>query len=475
MKFNLLLLILLLCTFYSCQNEEKSRQDMYFGGLIVNPTSRFVVLLKKDVVVDTFYLNDQNRFGGKLDSAEKGLYVFKHPPENQILYLEPGDSTLVLVNTVEFDESINFSGKGAEKSNYLNRMYLQNQANNEFILSYYRLSPDEFAEKTDSIRSYRKDLLDKLNYKHRFSEDFYELAKASIDYEFYDLRERYSYLLRKYSREEVNNIPADFHAYREDISFNDEDLAYYYVYLHFLDDLIRTKTLEDCETDKVKKINCQNPNNFTHVRRRIILTDSLIPNNRIRNNFIERYAAQGIIYSHDTDDLIAILDLLKEVNYSGKRGDDLRQMAGIQNRLLPGKNIGELKLVDAQGDTIVVKDISSRPKITYHWSLYSQSHYKWLHSKIADLQEKYPEVDFVGINIDKNNFSEWQTTLKTLEHKTGLEYKLSLLNVNEDLLKNYLNKLLFLKPSGEIIRGDVQINSLDHESSIVEFLDQIYL
>lgn len=447
---------------------------MYFGGLIVNPTSNFVVLLKKDVVIDTFYLNEKNRFGGKLPTAEKGLYVFKHPPENQIMYLEPGDSTLVLLNTMEFDESINFSGKGSEKSNYLNKMYLQNQANNNFILSYYQLNPVDFAEKTDSIRSHRQKNLEKLNYKHRFSEEFYNLANASINYEYYDLRERYSFLLRKYSHEDIQNLPEDFHNYREDISFNDEDLEYYYVYLNCLDDLIRTKSMELCEIEEVH-FNCDNPGNFKNTSRRILLTDSLISNSRVKNNFIDRYAAQGIIYSQSTTDLVAILELLEEIEYSGERMEDLKQMASIQNSLLPGKNIGELVLLNTKQDTVQLREISKRPKITYQWSIKSQGHYQWLHNKIGELRIKYPEVDFVGINIDKNQFSEWHAIVKNAGYNEEMEYKLNILQINEDLLKNYLNKLLFLKPTGEVVRGDVQINTLDYESKIVEFLDKIYL
>ena len=88
MKLRISLGILVITLLFACKGDTPLADDMYFGGLIINPTSKFVVLLKRDVVVDTFYLDDNNKFGGKLPGAEKGLYVFKHPPENQIMYLE---------------------------------------------------------------------------------------------------------------------------------------------------------------------------------------------------------------------------------------------------------------------------------------------------------------------------------------------------------------------------------------------------
>ncbi|UJH92289.1 hypothetical protein LZ575_07035 [Antarcticibacterium sp. 1MA-6-2] len=474
MKLRSLLVFLLLMMCFSCNKEKSSANDVYFGGLIVNPTSKYVVLLKKDVVVDTFFLNSKNQFGGKLIGVEKGLYVFKHPPEHQILYLEPGDSTLVLLNTLDFDESLNFSGKGAEKSNYLNRMYLLNQENNNLILSCFKLGAEEFSKKTDSIRSLRKEHLDKLHKKYKFSNEFFDLAEASIDYEFYDLRERYAFLIRKYSgKDAIKNIPSDFHEYRKEISFNDEKLEDYYVYLNFLDDFLRIKSLEYCE-DALPGTDCADFEKFENLERRIVLADSLILNERIKNNFIDRFAAQGIIYSQSTEDLIAILKLLDKVNYTGDRRTDLRQMAGIQNSLLPGNNIGELKLLNFQKDTILLNDISSKPKITFHWTVNSQSHYKWQHKRIEELKKRFPEVEFVGINIDKNHFEEWHNIIADQGYNEINEYKLNVLSLNEDLLKIYLYKSIFLDQSGKIIKGDAQINSPDFEDNIEEFLDELF-
>ncbi|HSI68894.1 MAG TPA: hypothetical protein VK941_01580 [Gillisia sp.] len=474
MKSKFLLSLLLIFTLFACQENESPAKDMYFGGLIVNPTSKFVVLLKKDVVVDTFFLDETNRFGGRLIDAEKGLYVFKHPPENQLTYLEPGDSTLVLLNTLEFDESLNFSGKGAEKSNYLNRMYLLNQENNNLILDYYKLGPLEFAEKTDSIRESRKKNLDKLNKRFKFSTDFFDLANSSINYEYYDLRERYAYLLRRYSREEVRQLPSDFHKYREDISFDDEALEDYYVYLHFIDDLLRTKSLEYCERNNIEDDDCYDLADHENIKRRIILADSLLLNPRIKNNFIDRLAAQGIVYSKSREELISILQLLQEREYSGDKFEDLRQMAGIHNALLPGRNLGELTLLKTQRDSIKINKISRKPKITYQWSMNSPSHYKWQQKKITNLREKYPEIDFIGINIDKNHFGEWLDILKKQGFDESFEYKLNILTINEDLLKTYLNKLILLNPSGEIVRGDIRLTTLDHETKILEFLNSFY-
>jgi len=268
-------------------------------------------------------------------------------------------------------------------------------------------------------------------------------------------------------------FPEDFHNYRSEISFNDEQLQDYYVYLNLLDDYLRTLSLEYCEENRIITQECYDLTDYDNIKRRILLADSLIDMPRVKNNFLDRLSAQGIIYSRSREELVAILQLLDEIEYSGDRMDDLRQMAGIQNALLPGRELGELTLLNSSRDTVKLKEISNRPKISFHWSVNSRRHHKWQHKIIEDLRFKYPEIDFIGINIDKNHFKEWENVIARQNYPSQFQYKLNTLNINEILLKNYLNKMFFLNAEGKIIRGDVQLNSIDYESSILEFVNQM--
>ena len=472
MKLKLIFIAFTLFPFLSCEQDKNVSKDFYIGGQIVNPSSKYVIISKNDSALDTFYLNEKNQFGGTLKNIETGLYVFKHPPENQIIYIEPGDSILVWLNTLAFDESINFSGRGSEKSNFLTNLYLLNQQDNSLILTYYKLEPSEFAQKTDSIRNERQQRLIELDKKHDLSEKFYQLANSSIDYEFYDLRERYAFLIRKYNRDYIEKIPKDFHEYRKDISFNDESLQEYYVYLNLIDDYLHTNSLEACDKNNFKDQDCYNLNNHENIKRRMIIADSLIQNKKIKNIFLDRLAAQGIIYSQNTQNIQAILDLMTKINYSGEREADLKQIAVIQNELLPGYNIGGLKMVNTVRDTVLLKDISKKPIIAYYWSINSQGHHRWQHKIIEDLQEKYPEINFIGINIDKDQFDAWANVIKTNSYKPQSEYQLKIIGIENKLLKNYLNKLIFIEPSGTIVRGDAQLNSPDIETKILEFISR---
>ena len=102
----------------SCNNEKIEDTKTYFGGKIKNPREQFVYFFKDEKVIDSAKI-ENSRFLFELKSLENGLYTFKHGPEFQYLYLEPQDSLLLYLNTWNFDETINFSGKGSRKNNFL--------------------------------------------------------------------------------------------------------------------------------------------------------------------------------------------------------------------------------------------------------------------------------------------------------------------------------------------------------------------
>ena len=110
----------------SCNTIEENKTT-HFGGQIINPKSDKVLLYKGERLLDSAKLNQNNKFLIDLDSLKTGLYKFMHGPEIQYLYLEPKDSLLIRINTWDFDESLVFSGKGAERNNFLINLFLENE------------------------------------------------------------------------------------------------------------------------------------------------------------------------------------------------------------------------------------------------------------------------------------------------------------------------------------------------------------
>ena len=453
-----------------CNENAPESNSVFIGGQINNPETDYIIISRENETIDTLYLDEKNQFGKEYKNLESGIYSFKHPPESQIMYMEPGDSIMIYLNTLSFDESLNFSGNGAQKSNFLLDMFLKNQRDNDLILSYYKIEPAKFARITDSIKAQRLEYLNKLEEKHEFSDEFLKVARASIDYEYYDLRERYSFLIRKYNPSYAKMIPDDFNAYRSQIDFNNEELQDYYVYTNLIDDYLRSKSIETCTKQHEDHKKCFNINTFRNIERRILLIDSLSDVPALKNEFLDRLTAQAITMAERESRLDSVLNLLERIDYSNL--ESARHLAKIQKTYFIGNSIKDVMAENTEGELIKYGDVISRPTITYAWSLYAPAHHRWQHRIIKDLKRKYPELDFLGVNIDLGEREEWLRTLETFEYDKKEEFQIAQRTATKETYKKYLNKVLFVSPDGTIVRGDLQFGSPEFEDEILEFLNK---
>ena len=67
---------------------------------------------------------------------------------------------------------------------------------------------------------------------------------------------------------------------------------------------------------------------------------------------------------------------------------------------------------------------------------------------------------------------KWLEVIKNNSFDPKLHFQATRIRVDENLLKNYLNKLIFMDSKGNIKRGDLQLNTPDLESNILEFISQ---
>ena len=453
-----------------CTDSSGDNNSVYIGGQINNPETDYVIISKENQTLDTLYLDKNNQFGKDFKNLESGIYTFKHPPESQIMYAEPGDSLVIWLNTMAFDESLNFSGDGSEKSNFLLDMYLKNRSNNDLIITYYKIEPSEFARITDSIKDLRLKNLDELKESHQFSDEFLDIARSSIEYEYYDLRERYTFLIKKYYKTFAEKIPEDFNAYRENIDFNNDELQDYYVYTNLLDDYLRTKSIEYCAKSHKDDKRCYNINTFRNIERRIILIDSLSEIKSLKNEFLDRLATQAITMAENESRLDSVLNLLESINYSHIEG--ARQLAEVQTNYFNGKSLSDFIAVNTDGEIIKYGDVINKPTITYAWSIYSPAHHRWQHRIIEDLKKKYPEINFLGVNIDMGEREEWLRTLETFGYNKENEYQITNRPISKETFKKYLNKVFLVDPDGIIVKGDVDFGTPEFEKEILEFLNK---
>ncbi len=361
--------LLLLCLNFLFSGCATSGDELptyaYLGGEIINPTTDHLIIKHHGKIVDTLALDERNRFSYKILNAEKGLYLLEHKPETQNIYISPGDSLLIRVNTLAFDESLHFSGRGNERNNFMSEMFLQDENNSQLLLSFHEYTPTVFLQKADSIKQQRLDHLQRVSKKRKLSEDFSKLATDVITYENNDLKERYSYLVNKYYRQYSKQFPEDFHNYRKEIDFNSVALQCSPAYKRLLENYFINESLSWCAGSGLDQADCYSLSNVENVKARLRKAGELVTLPTLRENVLEKIAVRGIVTSKSREDIVSILSELKTQNLSPEDLEEMEQLGTVQLAYLPGTSLNNVPLLNMAGELVKMEEILKKPTVIF--------------------------------------------------------------------------------------------------------------
>lgn len=404
------LFCLLALFIWSCGERGMENSSVFFAGEIVNPTNDKVVLFRGDQPLDTAYLDQFNRFAIRLDSVEEGLHHFQHHPEEQYVYLERGDSIQLRLNTINFDESLMFSGKGEEINNFMVEMFLANEKEEMQIYRLYQLEPIRFAAKIDSLREAKLNSLEELNEEVALSEGAYEMAKAGIVYGTYIYMEAYPFYHRKNTRETtIHQLPENFYAYRENINFNHEGLTYLRPYYNFMKYHLGNLSYMNCRS------NCgdmeKNTKKLHFNRHQLVLIDSLIKQKELRDNLFRNVAVDYLLKHDSEENMSRFIDDFHKLSANNRHMEEINALYEGIMRMQPERALPDLVLYSAEEQPVTIADITRGKKtIFYFWSGSEMGHFRNISRRVEKLKRKHPQYSFVGINL-RTDMSRWQSLI----------------------------------------------------------------
>lgn len=460
---------LLLCLICSCGSPEKSKREYtYFGGEIVNPNTNYVVLSKGYDYRDTILLDKNNRFLHKIENLEDGLYSFRHNPENQVVLLEKGDSTLIRLNTIEFDESLVFTGIGARKNNFLIDMFLQNEIEREKLKrTGFRLSPAYFKKNQDSLLNAKLIAFEKLLNKSQLSNLAKKLTQASFIFDYYTRHELY--FNRRYELgglDATAELPTSFFSYRNQINFNDDELKRLYSYHRFLNYYFANASLSNYANQLVQYKDYERSTIY-----KLNLIDSIIEHPYIKNSLLKRVTTNFLLDSKNNIESNNVLKHYLGVSSNKRSQKELRRLARSVSKLRPNNIIPNQELITSKGGNVKLSSLFKKPiTALYFWSMENKGHYVRAHKKADYLKALYPGIDFIAVNIDGDQTKNWLKTIKrhryNLDHEYGFKYpKCS----SEELVIHYREKVILVNDEGRIINPNTDLFASIFEKQLMQY------
>jgi hypothetical protein len=438
---------LLFLSFVGCNSLVD--KPTIFAGEIINPTSKSVILYKDDVVIDSAQLDVNNRFSITINNLKEGIYNFRHAPQYQYIYLSKGDSLMVRLNTMSFDESLVFSGKGEQINNFLIEVFLNNEEEDPLIESYYKLAPEAFSFKVDSLRKNKKNLLSELELETKISEKAIEFANASVNYSSYITKEKYPFIHNKRKKEKnVTNISEDFYSYRKSLDFNNKELTYFTPYYDYMKRHFDNLAYTDCANDCKDTTDVYIKNHLHFNLHKMELIDSIVSEKKLRDNLFRNVAMSYFLKVHDNvDNNKVFLENFHKLSSNNKHISEIHDLYEGVIKMQPNHSIPEVNVIDSLGNSLSLKDISSSEKniVLYFWTGKNQRHFKNIKRRVAKLKTEMPDITFIGISLSPEEY-EWEKILKTNNIALKNQYQAADPNqLRNTLIIDGLNKAIVVK------------------------------
>ena len=467
-----LLIAFLVLPFIGCDNPKNT--IAYFGGEVINPRDSIVVLYRDDEPVDTALLNSENRFLFRIKLRDKkgDLFKFRHFPEYQYVFIQGRDSVLARVNTLNFDESLVFSGKGAEKNNFLIEMYLLDDDEQKLIYSYYNLEPADFSRKIDSLRDMKMEQYEHLIVTQRLSEPAKNVARASIDYPNYRYREFYPYMYKRLKSTDGKNevkIPDDFYAFRRNVNYNDRELRFYKPYFDFMvyhfNGLAYNKCVKECPREEDF-----NENSVHYYIHKLQLIDDKVKEKGLKDHLFRNTAYTYYFEDQDEANNKLFMDKFLELDGDNKYMKEVESLYTNIRKLQKGAHIPALQLVDLEGNHTDLDQVChNKNTVVYFWTIFQKGHSKYINKYVGSLQKEYPKVNFVGIclNEDYDKWTEAITLNNLRQEKQYLSLKRE--SISKGLTVNNLNKVIVVDKKNNIINAFTYIQSPEFRTILNSF------
>ena len=464
---------------FGCNSNSSGDADFaYIGGEIINPKNKNVVLYNtKGKVADSLTLDANNRFIHKIENLQPGIYLITHGGEYQTILLEANDSIMFRLNTYDFDESLVFTGLGAKKNNYIIKIYLENEAEAKKLVKYAtNMEPEVFNAHIEKRRLQQLDEFQKFLEHNEASEFFKSIVEANINYNSYADKEIYPFAYFGNNKLiHIKDLPEEFYAHRADIDYNASHLSHFFSYNRFLFshiDNLATKTYYQ-----------NNPyhsqfdrHSMDYNKSKLDLVDSIITDETLRNHLFKYKTRDFVSNNHTEAEANEILNyyLARSTNEEDKKG--MKDLVSSLKLLRQGNPIPDLAIINYDDIEYGLNSIIKKPTIIYFWSSNSKMQYRNSHYKVKELKKDFSHVDFLSINLNRNDDKTWKAIIDNYDFPTENEYKFKYpQEARKTLAVNYLNKAIIVNEYGTILHPNINIFKSDFKELLSELLQKKHL
>jgi hypothetical protein len=459
-----LLLLTLIIALIGCKKQPTN--STFFTGFFPNSKDSLVILYANDIPIDTTFLNKSKVFTFSLNIKESRLYNFKIGGKYQYVYLEPLDSLVVYANTLRFEESISFSGKGSTINNFLLSQLNCIDSQSDILKKYHSLPLIKYREKIDSILMIKEG-----EFNHFIKNNPYLTKKAqniawvSCVFPIYKEFEIYPFIYHDKNEIIINHLlPSDFYNYRKQINYNDTFLEYYRPYYSYIVMYVNNLAFTKYTHNNSTLVDVNRELGF-HLEK-IKIIDSLFDKGSLRDNLYRNAAYAYIFNIQEHAQYQDYFDKFAKYNKDNEHKAELDKVFKNVIALQAGQTPPDFDLIDTKGTLTKFSEIQ-KPEVTiyYFWSVNQRELSNLIFNRITQLKSLFPNVKFVGIDIGQDK-TQWHKKISESQW-TDQYHSINFMDLSQKFLINNINKSVIIDKNGRIISAFEDIFSPNLEKILL--------
>lgn len=431
-----------------CDKPVKNKFT-YFGGKIIHPKDSIVLLTNSEGFRDTLKLTKENTFMGKYENFNGGLYYFRHGNEHQYAYIQPNDSLIFRLNTWDFDESLVFSGKGADMNNLLMEAFLKHEEEDRLVKIECKAKTDVFVSKMDSILDKKKELLANFKQENQLApKEFIDIYNVALTYPVYSSLEKFT--INNCTRFESDSVKNNILKHREEIQLGRDSLMFYGPYYSYVTDKMYGEAVlkgykEDSEDFVIDLLQ-----NF----------DKEIKDEKIKNSILYRTVAYNFIKRVKNNENKKVFFNYFKLSTDIEDKKEIQRLINDINYIEDQKNLPEFKVEAPTGNWVDITDLLQKKNTVIYFNNSKYFSDDMISSRFNFLKKTYPKVNFIIIQQNKNK----KSFVKGIDIK--YQYKLMEGSKAYDFLTSNFPRLIIVDKFGVVKNKFSSLFAFDIEGQL---------
>ena len=124
----------------------------------------------------------------------------------------------------------------------------------------------------------------------------------------------------------------------------------------------------------------------------------------------------------------------------------------------------EINVLDTNNKKVQISELITKKTIIYFWTKQAESHAVYSHKKVDELKVKYPDIQFIAININ-NSQEDWLKEIKDKNYNNSIELRATdFEELKEKWVINKVYRTMIINKNGTINDAFVSMFDANFES-----------